>query len=403
MAKICMIAYTAYANDPRVRREAEALVARGDQVDFICVREGAGPGRDCNGVRLYPLSVARYRGDSTVAYIATYVSLFIKSFALVTWLFLRKRYDLVQVHTMPDFLVFAALVPKLFGAKIILDVHDLMPELYICKFGAGKRALVIRLITWMERRSIAFAHRAIAVHVPHRDVLVNRGNPVQKFGVVLNVPDPAIFHRKGAARADGKFRLIYHGTVARRHGVEIALGALRRINGQIPNLEFLIIGGGDDLERIKGLVGSMGLQTYVRFVEPVPVERLPDYLQQADLGLVPLVYDSFTRYMLPLKLLEYVRMDIPAIVSETETIRAYFDEQMVRFCKPGDVGELADAIVELHQSPHKREVLTSNAQRFNSTYNWEEQKMAYFEVVDSLLPEHTKPRSTIEATGRRAR
>ena len=82
----------------------------------------------------------------------------------MSFLFFRKRYDIIQVHTMPDFLVFAALVPKLFGAKVILDVHDLMPELYMCKFRAGPRHFIIRLITWVERRSIGFAHQAIAVH-----------------------------------------------------------------------------------------------------------------------------------------------------------------------------------------------------------------------------------------------
>src|SRR5438045_2685965 len=121
MAKICMIAYTFYASDPRVRREAEALVARGDTVDFICVREPGKPvQRECRGVRLYPVSAPRYRGDSTLSYVLIYVTFFLKAFCLASLLFLRKHYRIVQVHTMPDFLVFAAALPKLFGAKIIL-------------------------------------------------------------------------------------------------------------------------------------------------------------------------------------------------------------------------------------------------------------------------------------------
>src|SRR6185369_11328565 len=143
------------------------------------------------------------------------------------YLFSKKRYDIIHVHTMPDFLVFAALIPKLFGAKVILDVHDLMPELYICKFGKAD-GLIVRFITWIEKRSIAFAHRAIAVSIPHRNALVEHGNPLEKFSVIMNVPDPRIFSEGCTSQreANGRFRLIYHGTVARRHGLEIALRAV---------------------------------------------------------------------------------------------------------------------------------------------------------------------------------
>jgi glycosyltransferase involved in cell wall biosynthesis len=386
MAKVCMIAYTFYPRDPRVRREAEALASRGDAVDFICLREaGVASRRDYDGVHLYPLSAGRYQGDSALGYMAKYASFFVRSFVLVSWLFFKKRYDLVQVHTMPDFLVFAALVPKLFGAKVILDVHDLMPELYMCKFQCGPRHFIIRLLTWLERCSIGFAHQAIAVHAPHRDALVAHGNEKQEFAILLNVPDPRIFHRDGGTRSDGKFRLIYHGTVARRHGLEVALKAVEAVKERIPNLEFVVIGSGDDLPRIKHKAVEMGLGGCVRFLGTMPVEELPNQLRQADVGLVPILYDAFTRYMLPLKLLEYVGMGIPCIVSETETIRAYFDGEMVRLTKPGDDRELANHILELYEQPEQRARLVAKASAFNAAYNWPQQMQHYFNVVDSLL------------------
>jgi glycosyltransferase involved in cell wall biosynthesis len=395
MSRVCMIAYTFYPRDPRVRREAEALASRGDTVDFICLREsGVASRRDYEGVHLYPLSVGRYQGESPLAYMAKYASFFLQSFVLVSCLFFKKRYDLIQVHTMPDFLVFAALVPKLFGAKIILDVHDLMPELYICKFRSGPRHFIIRLITWVERCSISFAHQAIAVHAPHRDALVAHGNEEQKFAILLNVPDPRIFHVNGEVRSDGKFRLIYHGTVARRHGLEVALKAVRAVRDRIPNLEFVVIGSGDDLARIKQQAVQMGLGGCVRFLGTMPVEGLPIQLRQADVGMVPILYDAFTRYMLPLKLLEYVGMGIPCIVSETETIRAYFNDKMVRFTKPGDDRELANHILELYERPEERALLVAQAAAFNAAFNWPQQKQHYFNVVDSLLQIRKPLRST---------
>jgi glycosyltransferase involved in cell wall biosynthesis len=392
MAAICMIAYTFYASDPRVRREAEALVARGDTVDFICLKEENSEQRDYHGVRLYPISAGRYRGSRTLVYLLKYASFFLRTFFFVSYLFWKKRYDIVQVHTMPDFLVFAAAVPKLFGAKIVLDVHDLMPELYICKFKLDWRHPVIRLITWVERRSIAFAHRAIAVHAAHRDALVSHGNPLKKFSILLNLPDPRVFQSEGSAeRADGKFRLVYHGTVARRHGLEIGLKAIKLVKDKIPELEFLVIGEGDDLDRIKSLAGEMRLNSSVKFLGRMGVEKLPKHLRQVDVGLVPILYDEFTRYMLPLKLLEYVGMEIPVIVSRTETIEEYFDDTMVRFIKPGDENELAEAILDLYRDPRLRSRLVSNAARFNAQYNWDEHKKVYFDLVDSLLQAKPAP------------
>jgi glycosyltransferase involved in cell wall biosynthesis len=382
-----MVAYTFYASDPRVRREAEALASRGDDVHFICVRDEKVAGaRKLNGVRLYPLGVGRYQGGSALQYLLKYAVFFIKATIWLTALFAKYRYSVIQVHTMPDFLVFTALIPRLFGAKVILDVHDLMPELYICKFRSGPDHIVVRLITWIERLSIAFAHHALAVHIPHREALVAHGNSAEKLSVLMNVPDPRIFKRSAEPVShDGKrFRLVYHGTVAQRHGLHVALRAVIALKSRIPELEFLIIGHGDDLQRTRDFARDNALNGCVRFLERMPVERLPEHLMQADVGVIPLCYDEFTRYMLPLKLMEYVRLDIPVIVSRTETIQAYFDDRMVRYVKPGDDRELADAIWELYENPDRRRQLTGHARKFNAAYNWEGQKETYFALIDAL-------------------
>jgi glycosyltransferase involved in cell wall biosynthesis len=386
MTKICMLAYTFYHSDPRVRREAEALAGRGDRVDFICVRDTKHASEtSLQGVNLYPLKVSRYQGGSTFRYLIIYVSFLIRSAVLLTRLYLKNRYDIVHVHTMPDFLVFAALIPKCLGAKVILDVHDLMPELYTCKFGKADN-LLVKLITWIERRSIAFAHRAIAVSVPHRNALVEHGNRLDHFSVVLNVPDPRIFSEvlELPSRNEGPFRLVYHGTVARRHGLEIALRAVASLRGLIPRLEFLVIGHGDDIERIKRVAQELKLDGCVRFQGRVPVDELPQYLRQADLGVIPLLYDEFTRYMLPLKLLEYVHLGIPAVVTRTETIQTYFDDTMVRYIASGNVEQLAAAILELYHNPGDRAALVENANKFNERYNWSAQKEELFRIVDTL-------------------
>ncbi len=390
MARICMVAYTNYQYDPRPRREAEALVARGDTVDFISLSaDSSEQEREFNGVRLHELAVNRYRGESSGSYLRTYLTFFLKAARKITALHLRNRFDIIQVHTMPDFMVFTAFLPRLLGAKVILDVHDLMPEAYMAKFGKSHKSLLIRLITMVERMSVGFADRAIAVHIPHREVLVQHGNSKRKFSILLNLPDPNVFRKeipRAVHRQGEPFRLIYHGIVTRRNGLETAIRAIDLARQSVP-VEMEIIGGGDDVPRLQRLVKELGLEGTVSLSGGyIPMDELMPHLSRAHFGLVTLLYDEVTRHMLPTKLLEYVSLGIPVAVARTETIQTYFDDDMVRYYTPGDETELARIIVELYQNPEERERLVSSAERFNTLYSWDNQKKDYYRLIDSLLP-----------------
>jgi glycosyltransferase involved in cell wall biosynthesis len=268
MARVCVIAFTDFFKDARPKREAESLASRGDHVDFICSREpNTVPIKYANGVRLFQLKGSRYRGSNALIYIMSYLWFFLRASVLVTVLHLRNWYHVVHVHTMPDFLVFAALFPKLLGAKVLLDVHDLMPELYISKFGVSAGHVVVRLLRLVERASICFADRAIAVSQPHLERLVEHGNPRSKFVILLNLPDPRIFRitDRPSHLSDGCFRLVFHGTIAPRHGLDVALQAVALAKTEIPNLRFEILGEGDDKSRLEQMVRDLGLERIVRF------------------------------------------------------------------------------------------------------------------------------------------
>jgi len=352
-----MVAYTRYTSDTRVRREAEALVNRGDVVDVICLREKGEGIERFNGVGLFQVTMGRYRGSSGIKYLAKYFQFFVLASLCLAFLHLKKPYEIIQVHTMPDFMVFVAIIPRLIGAKVLLDVHDLMPELYQSKYGLHESHWLIRFITWTERRSVGFAHRAIAVHKPHLDALVGHGNPAEKFIVLLNLPDPKIFSKRtGAGSAsDNSFRLIYHGTVAKRHGLRVALRALPHVKEEIKDLTFQIVGVGDDLPYLIELAEELDLADCVSMSEGwLPKEELVPVILNADIGIVPTLNDDFTKYMLPTKLLEYVALGIPVICSRTETVQAYFDDSMIQYVEPGDANDLAEKILDLYRNPGKR-------------------------------------------------
>ena len=382
-----MIAYTHYPSDARVRREAEALSDRHDQVDVVCLRrEGEPRVAFLNGVRLIRPIQGRYRGTNAALYVANYTVFVLVASAVVGILNLKRRYHIIHAHTMPDFVVCAGILPKLLGAKVILDVHDLMPELYQSKFGLPSSHWLIALITWVERQSIRIADRAIAVHRPHLEALILHGNPADKFMVLLNAPDPSVFKngsRHRAERSEG-LRLIYHGTVAYRHGLDIAAAAVLALKDEMPDLSLVIVGEGEGIADLARMIDSQHLGDRIELRGFVPLDDLLPILSAADLGIVPLREDVFTRHMLPVKLLEYVRLGIPVICSRTEAVEAYFDDTMVEYFTPGNVNELVACIRRLRRDPARRESLVKNANRFNREYGWEIQRAHYYRLIDEL-------------------
>ena len=388
MARICMIALTDYPADTRVRREAEALVRRGDEVDVVCPATPAlGTRRSIGGVSIRTVTRSTYSPDSRGRnYIARYVSFIFAAMWTVLRLHLRRRYDVVHVHTMPDVLVFSAIGPKLLGASVLLDVHDLMPELYASKFGVPASHPMIRLLRVLERASIAFADRAVAVHRPHLDALVRHGNPEERFGIVMNVPDSSLFARRASEPPASPFTLVYHGMIGRRNGLDVAVRAVEQARGAIPHLELRIIGDGDDAERLEALIDELGVQDAVRFDRGLfDIDELLPVITRAHVGIVPIQDDAFTRFMLPVKLLEYVALGIPVIASRTATISDYFDDSMICFSAAGDADELAARLIELHRHPEERMRLATAADGFNSLHGWERERERYYRLVDALV------------------
>lgn len=385
-----MAAYTNYRRDPRVRREAEALVAAGHRVVFLASAQRGEPIREeLAGVEVRKLRGIGNRRTSAGGYVVDYALFFAR-----TMLHLMRhplRYELVHVNNMPDFLVFAAWLPRLLGRPVIHDVHDLMPELYCEKFGIGERHWLLRALRWQERAAGRFASAVLTVESRLKTILAARGIPSTKISVLMNLPDDRVFRPRAPAprKPGGPVVVVYHGTLAHRLGLDLALRALAmlRARSECVPIEFRILGAGEERDALIALRDELGLSEVVRFSDGfVPVERVPALIEDADIGLVPLRASPGTDVMLPTKLLEYASIGIACIAPRTGTIGRYFDDGMLRFFEAGDVASLAEAIAELAADPARRERLVANtSERFVARYRWSEHRKIYTDLVDGLL------------------
>jgi len=385
-----MIVHAYYPiGETRVEREARALVDRGYEVDVICLQ-----GRNDSkveaqdGITIYRLPVRRDRTSGAALQLGEYLTFFAWAFAQVTVLHRRRHYRVVQAHNLPDFLVFAALVPKLTGARLILDLHDLMPEFYAARFNRDMTSWPVRLVRWQEQLACCFADHVITVTKLWCETLIQRGVPPDKVSVVMNVADSRIFCRMPpplAPTPDEHFHLIYHGNITDRYGMDLAIRAVDLVRAQIPQIHLTIHGKGSHLETLQKLVKELRLEDQVEFsLRALHTCELPELIRQAHVGLVPYRSNVFTDGILPTKLMEYVALGVPVIAARTPAIAAYFDDTMVEFFEPGNVDDLKRCILTLYSDRTRRAQLVQNADKFNQDYSWSSISAEYAQLVERL-------------------
>ena len=358
--RILILRHGYYPQDPRVRREAEALVAAGHTVQIICLRDRGEVAHEVvAGVAVTRLPLG-HRRASMGRYVGEYGAFFVAAASLAGWRHLRRRFDVVQVNTMPDALVFAALIPKMTGARIVLDLHELMPELACSKFGVGPAHPLPRFLAAVEQGAVRFADRCLAVSGPCLDRYVARGAARCKFTVVMNSPDPTLFAPpKGpiVVPAGGAPCLISHGTLVERHGFDLLLHAL----AELPGVQLAILGDGESRPRLQALAVQLGVAERVTFAGVVPLSQVPARIAGATLGVIANRSDPFMDLVLPTKLLEYVAMGVPAVVARTPAVAAHFGADEVGYFAAGDAADLARTVRALLADPHRRSAMAAKA------------------------------------------
>ncbi len=389
-ARVCMIAHTNYASDNRVRRYAESLTARGDLVDVIALRAPAPTGDELKGVSVFGIKDRAHDETGKWSYARQLLRFLYGSFVTVSRRHHKIRYDLIHVHNIPDFLVFAALYPKWTGAKIILDIHDLVPELFKEKFKPQQDNIYIKVLKLIERLAARFSDHVIISNHLWKERLLERSVPDHKCSVVLNHVDPAIFYRRTRARADGKVILLFPGSFQPHQGLDIAIRALSHLKDILPNCELHLYGSGggrDGQKTLEKLASDSGLGSRVRFFGVLPLHQIPQVMADADIGVVPKRADTFGNEAYSTKIMEFMSQGIPVVASRTAIDTYYFDDETVCFFKSGDDQAMAAALAEVIRDPDLRARLSQNGLDYAARNSWETKKGEYLSLVDSLRTE----------------
>ncbi len=379
-----MVAYALYLNDARIKAYVRTLERAGFNVDVLVVGERGKPRLEWIGTtRLFRLT-SQYRGRHPVLYLWSYLQFFVASLLTVVYLSCTRRYAAVHVHNMPNALVFAVLLPRLLGAKVILDVHDLMTANYMAKFEVEDDHVMVRLLRFEQWfSSLAATHVFCADHSQREYLVSGCAIPARKVTVMMNLPNEEIFKGVPSSRTTGDtLKIVYHGTITRRLGIDLLIRSVAKAAGTVP-VELWVYGTGEFLDEARQLASELHVENAVHFSGSFfPVEHIPAIVAGMDVGVIGNRRNlACEQFMLPVKLLEYVYLGVPVIAPRLEIIARYFDDSMVAYYEPENVDQMAEWIVRLFRHPEQRRQLAASALRFYDLRSWSAQAEEYLALL----------------------
>ena len=391
--RAAMVMFSFYPDDPRPRRAAESLAREGMKIDLICLSGNGTPAREKLGaIEVVRVPLKKQR-QGKLGYLYQYGAFILMSSAILALRSLNRRYDLVYVHNMPDILVLTALIPKVLGAKVILDQHDPMPELMTTIFGAEKGSRSVRLMTRIEKWSIARTDFVITVNLACKRLFASRSCRPEKIGVVMNSPDSQIFPFRPPRSHDSRnqsrnrpFVIMYHGSLVERNGLDLAVDALARVREAIPGAELRIYGSTSPfLERVMENVRMKGLEQAVCYLGPRRLEDLVSEIESCDIGVIPNHRNEFTEINTPTRIFEYLALGKPVIAPRTPGIQDYFDEESLLFFEAGDADDLGKTIEYAFRHPAELTEFAKRGQKIYEEHAWHKERAQLIGSVRALF------------------
>lgn len=371
--RVLIVSEHPYPDHATVRRNVAQLLDCGIAVDVVCLagrHGGHAEAPDAASPHLFQLHM-QHRRSGPYRYFQEYAGFWLWSFFVVLGLSIRHRYDAVLIDNPPDFLVFVPVLARLRGARIVLEMFELVPELTVARMKLRPDHPAVRLIRWIEGMAARRASGIIAVSQQCRDILVARGVDPRKISIVPNtIPALGTIVAPAGGPARGEF-IVTHCSLVERYGVQVAIRALALLREKRPGLRLEVLGEGEYKASLVALAAELGLEQSVDFRGFLPWGEAMAEIRQAAVGIVAIVADGYGELLLPTKLLEYADNEVPVACANLPTIAHNFPADALAYFEPGDASGLANQVDRLlDDRPAAREQAT-RAKAAMSRMSWE--------------------------------
>jgi glycosyltransferase involved in cell wall biosynthesis len=326
--KVCHLFYEEFPRDPRVRRYVNALNESGIYCVVICSKKK----RDrmfenWNGNAVYRIPVAKLRQSFIITFLEYLIFTFL-SLILISYLGIKYRFRVIHVHTLPDSLVFAAVFNKLFGAKLVLDLHEVFPELFTVRRPELENSFWVEILKFNEKISIKFADELITIHDNAKEIFIKRNKGIEnKIHVIMNGVDPAEFKESQLSQTE-KFVIIYNGTINKILNLTMIVEALSVLKNKMKDndfdkIVFRLYGDGPSVDEILKLTKTLGVNDNVDYRGFIPPPEMRKEVLKSNVLILPPLKNIYSDLFYTIKLVEMIYLKIPVIATRLNKYKRY--------------------------------------------------------------------------------
>lgn len=390
-----MLLHATYHTDARVRREAEALAEAGFIIDIVCThgkkkeKRQSELNRKVNDrINLHILPVLKKRG-SLARYLFEFFAVTLLGAIKIAILHFKKHFAVIHIHNMPDILVLAGLIPKLTGAKLLLDIHDPMFEHFLATYHINKSHWIPLIISLQEKFSYLLPDKIITVSDTMGELLQKKGIKKEKIFILHNFPDNKIFPLKFSTpklfSPRDKFTMLYCGTITEHYRLDIAIRALKISSQKISNIKLLILGTGNREMQVYELAKSLGMENQVKIIKPVPQEQVKEIMSKSDVGITTHQGGIFGDYYFSTKILEYMTQGLPVISSRTKTIYKYIPDNSIFYFQPEDIDDMVEQIEKVWMDFELVKYKVKKSYEIALKYGWDSEKKMLIKFYQNIF------------------
>lgn len=391
MKKTLFVVFSHYPSDTRIRKEANALFKNGYDVDVLCLKDNTELSFEIfENIKIFRINIKKKRGSS-LNYFLLYTLFFFSAFYKITKLYLQNRYDVIHVNNMPNFIVFTSFIPKLFGSRVILDLHDPLPEILMSELSLSYNSIFFKIAVLEEKLSIWFADEIITTNIAFKELFISRGCKEEKITIVMNSPQTNIFNNIMIPKSEAndlsqqKFKLMYNGTIIKRHGLDILIDAVNLLIGKIPNIELNIFGDGEFLPEVLEKIELLKLNNYVKYRGSFLVDRIAEEIPHIDIGIIPNRFNVFTNLNFPIRIFEFIHFKKAVVVPRTKGISDYFNDDSIFYFQAENVKDLANVILNIYNNSIDCQLIIERAYKVYLNNTWEIQSKNLLAVYNKLI------------------
>ena len=387
MKTICQVTFSEYPNDQRIRRYVSALIETGYRVIVLCIRDEHNKESEYGEKLIIKrLGVSKKRGSYSSRTLE-YASFFFKSVFYTTLFFFKYRIRVFHVNTFPDFAAFTPAIPKLFGAKILLDLHELTPEAMMMRENYNEDKFIIKFLKFIEKMSILISDELITIHDIAGEILSERNK--RKFTYIINGIDENEF-TKLKKLPNQYFDIIYIGTINPNLNLGLVIDALELLRKQVSaeefdKIRFLIYGKGPELDNILEKAKQKGLEKKVIYKGVVSYKKMLEELRYASVTIYPPKRNIYTEICYPIKLTEFINLNIPVIATKYRTLNYFYPDDCIFYINPENLQEVVNKIMLVYRNPGEVKIKTNNALEAYKKVSWKNvMKKRYLDLIEKM-------------------